>query len=131
MTFHKWMVMKAEVLRRAFGREPFSVAEAREVWGIRNVASTLNRLKEAGIIERVGRGTYRITSNDTPLRIERGLEQSGIQALRARRAPEMARLAERRWQAWLDTGYVTKTGPRSYRIRVPDLKAGGARVRIR
>lgn len=125
------MVVKAEILRRAFGQELFTVAEAREVWGIRNVDSTLNRLKEAGIIERVGRGQYRITANETPLRIERELEQSRIRALRARRGPELAALAKRRWQAWLDSGYVTKNGPRTYRIALPDVKTGGARVRIR
>lgn len=123
--------MKAELLRRAFGQAPFTTAEARELWGIRNVDSTLNRLKEAGIIERIGRGTYRITSDDAPLRIERELERSRIQALRAKRTTELPALAKQRWQAWLRDGYVKKTGPQSYKVTIPNVTKEGARVRIR
>lgn len=122
--------LKTEILRRAFGREPFTVAQARELWGIRSVDSTLHRLKEAGVIARVGRGVYRITSDETVLRIGRSLEQVGIQGLRRQRGRELSELAARRWQDWLQSGYVTRLGVNRFRVNPPKT-TGGVRVRIR
>lgn len=106
------------------------MAQARELWGIRSVDSTLNRLKEAGVIERVGRGVYRITTDDAVLRIGRNLEQVGIQGLRRQRDRALSELAARRWQDWLRSGYVVRLGPNRFRVNPPKA-AGGVRVRIR
>ncbi len=122
--------LKSEALRRAFGTTPFTAAEAREVWGIRNVDSTLNRLKQAGVIERVSRGVYCITDTDAPLVIGRHLEQNQIQALRRKRDVELSDLAGLRWRSWMETGYVEKLGANRYRVN-PPKDGGKAHVRLR
>lgn len=119
--------MKAEVLRRAFGTEPFTASEAADVWGIRNPASTLNRLKESGVIMRVARGVYKITPDDVVTGITQRLERNRIEELRRRRDAELPMLARRRWRSWLEAGYIRELGDKWY--RVTPRTGGAARVR--
>lgn len=120
--------MKTELLRRAFGVSSFTASEAGELWQIRSPYSTLNRLKQAGVIESVGRGRYRITRGDEPLRVGARLEREAIRSLRARREDELAELAKRRWRSWQDTGFVRRIGPRRFEVTVRE-GGGGALVR--
>ena len=98
------MLMNTEVLRRAFREGPFTPKEAAAALGIRDVSSTLSRLKGAGILERVGRGRYRFASLDKWQTIDVMLARENIRSTRDDRGETLAILAQQRFKGWLDTG---------------------------
>lgn len=110
--------MKIEALRRAFGDTPFTAAEAAALLDVRSPYSTLTRLKEAGVLERVGRGAYRFAPPERGEQVADHLEREAIRTLRARRDEEVPELARLRWQAWQKAGYVVPVGPRRLRVNV-------------
>jgi hypothetical protein len=116
-----------ESLRRAFGASDFSVKEARAVLGI-EPASTLHRLKAAGVLESRGKGRYAFTRGDAPLRILAHLDREVITTTRATRLRDLADLALRRWVAWQQSGFVEPIAPRRYKLNPSD---SGGRLAIR
>jgi len=122
--------MKTEVLRRAFGDDPFSASEAAVVMGIQDPSSTLSRLKASGVLERTGRGRYRFASLDKWQTIDSQLARENIRTTRSDRADTLSKLAQQRFQMWLDTGYLTRTGDRRYVVRMRP-RSGGLNVRRR
>lgn len=54
----------ADALGLAFGRRPFTVAEVRTRLGAPRAARTLHELKARGVVERIGRGSYRLLAPD-------------------------------------------------------------------
>lgn len=123
--------MLTETLRRAFGGRPFSAAEAGQVLGIRGTSSTLNRLKSAGVIERIGRGVYRFASLSGWTRLEVALAREQVRSSRAGRERTLAQVARARWSAWKRSGYVETLGPRRFRLRIQTEAGVGLHVRRR
>lgn len=121
--------MLTEVLRRAFRDGPFTPGEAAAVLGIKGPSSTLYRLKAAGILERIARGTYRFAPLDAWQRVDLRLEQESMRAARAQREEVVSVLAAKRFQDWLATGYLVRTGARRYRLNMPTRPVGGLNVR--
>lgn len=123
--------MITESLRRAFQDNPFTPQEAATVLGIQSPYSTLNRLKEAGVIERRGRGVYGFTPLDRPLKVGDRLEHEMILGLRKKRDAELPAIARRAWRLWRRSGYIEPLGPRHYRVAIRRKQGGAARVRRR
>jgi DNA-binding transcriptional ArsR family regulator len=119
--------MNTEVLRRAFKEGAFSAGEAAMALGIRDVSSTLSRLKAAGVLERMGRGKYRFASLDKWQRIDAQLAKENIRLTRSDRVETLSALAKQRFQMWQDTGYLTRTGDRRFTVRMKP-RAGGLNV---
>jgi hypothetical protein len=126
---HIWRIaMNTEVLRRAFRGEPFSTGDAAAVLGIHDISSTLSRLKAAGVLERIGRGRYRFASLDKWQAMDGLLAREQVRSTRSDRLDTLSRLARDRFRSWLDTGYLTRTGERQYRVRIRP-RSGGLSVR--
>lgn len=121
--------MLTEALRRAFGETPFRPREAADVLGIRSPYSTLNRLKSAGILERVGRATYRFAPLDGWERLDAYLEQETLRSTRTGRAKTIGELAAKRFLDWRSTGYLVRTGQRRYEVRLRTGPVKGLDVR--
>lgn len=122
--------MKTEVLRRAFRDGPFTAGDAAVVLGIQDPSSTLSRLKASGVLERTGRGCYRFASLDKWQTIDSQLARENVRTTRSDRADILAKLAQQRFQMWLATGYLTRTGDRRYTVRTRP-RAGALDVRRR
>ena len=122
--------MITELLRRAFKEGTFTAGEAATALGIRDVSSTLSRLKAAGVLERVGRGVYGFADLEKWQGIDSWLARENVRTTSLDRGETMAMLAQARFQSWLATGYLTRTAPRSYAVRMRP-RAGGLNVRRR
>lgn len=58
-----------DTIRRAFDSRDFTPGEAAWILNVKSATSALARLKEAGLIERVGRGRYRLAPPEGAMRI--------------------------------------------------------------
>lgn len=119
--------MNTEILRRAFRDDPFTASEAAVVLGIRDPSSMLSRLKAAGILERPERGTYRFASLDKWQAIESLLARENVRSTRSDRIETLSQLAKQRFENWLETGYLARTGDRRYAVRMRP-RSGGLNV---
>lgn len=52
------------IIRRTFGTRPFTASEAAWALGLRRPSGTLSRLKSAGLLEKAGRGKYRVAPTE-------------------------------------------------------------------
>lgn len=120
--------MRIEALRRAFGDASFSAGDAALVLGIRSPYSSLNRLRTAGVLDRVGYGVYRFSPLDQPL-LTPYLERESIRATRADREATFASLARKRWASWIQQGFIEPLGERRFRVTLRQETEGGVRVR--
>lgn len=93
---------------------------------IQSPYSTLTRLKQAGVLERVAAGTYRFTPLEEP-RVARFLEQEVVRATRGSRLSDLAALAKSRWASYFESGRLERLGPRRYRLQ----RRPGVRLRVR
>ena len=122
--------MISDTLRLAFGDAAFTLPEAGYVLGIRNPSSAMNRLKEAGVVVRVGRGRYALRVPDLdglPFPMEATAPEPA-----GDREPNLAALACARWADWLGTGRVVPVGQRRYQVNLPvQGRRWGIRVRSR
>ena len=94
--------MLTETLRRAFGDQTFTPPEAAAALGIQSPYSTLNRLKQAGVLERVGRGTYRFA----PLTALPRASTSSV--AEDERTSVLVAMAKAGWESWLATGRLER-----------------------
>ncbi len=112
--------MKESLLRAAFGSDEFTVPEARALLGV-DPGSLLTRLKQFGVLQRVGRGRYRFRADDTAARV--GQKLASLDLARQRRTEEdirsLAETSKVRWNAWLESGRLRVEG-RHYTWRLAD-----------
>lgn len=108
-------MMMIEAMRRAFGDTEFTATDAGYVLGARQPYSVLTRLKQAGVLERLGRGRYRFAPLAEPA-VAPYLERLQIEESRRGREDTIAALASARWQDWLASGRLERLGPRRLRL---------------
>lgn len=119
------ILMNLEVVREAFGDSVFSPADVSVLLGVRQANNQVSRWKQQGLLERVGRGQYRIST--------RIPGPGRRQPPTSRREPPkqrlLAHLARRRWRHWIESGRVTPVGPRAFRISLERTEAPLVRIR--
>lgn len=89
-----------------FGERAFSVSEFADRIGTPRAAKVLNEMKTRGLVERVGRGTYRIL---------RPSERPDLRRAEWRRIRE-AVLAAPMWKAWSDSSAVEAWTDGRYKV---------------
>jgi hypothetical protein len=114
--------MNESLMRSAFGLTEFSVAEATQLLGA-DPKPLLSRLKQSGIVQRVGRGRYRFRTDDAAARI--GQKLASMDLARERRTEadirNLAQTAKIRWESWIESGRLRVEG-RHYTWRLADAR---------
>jgi len=113
--------MNESLLRSAFGLDGFTVLEATRLLGI-DPKPLLTRLKQSGIVERVGRGRYRFRTDDAAARVGQKLASLALAKERRTEADirSLAVTAKVRWESWIGSGRLVVNG-RHYTWRLADV----------